>query len=360
MKKCYFVLILAVLHLILMGCAATRSSDFSGRAVPDDDFFNRKVAIDYPVYQKYTQCSLNEFIKGMEPGKWMKVSDAQWLYNMKNNKFNIYVLFIKHPLRKDTVMFQRVVINDVNVSEEGLFTLFNFTLSETDRNVINSGDVSTDGVFTLFNTASAEKENMPAGNKINRMPQNAPAEVPVSVAEAPKTPLVTRQTTEKQTTEPNSEAPVASAEAPEVTSKTKELSKVPTVPTMKPGGNSTDVKQETALNSTETKTSSFVLDKPVQAAPMQEMPGEEIQKTATTMSATTAALQTKDLAEKMPSAAKETPPSALLKIKVIGNRDSKRYHLPGMKYYKAVKAYHRVEFESEADAIKAGYHKAPR
>ncbi|MBN1365661.1 MAG: hypothetical protein JW976_12700 [Syntrophaceae bacterium] len=47
-------------------------------------------------------------------------------------------------------------------------------------------------------------------------------------------------------------------------------------------------------------------------------------------------------------------------VKVIGNRDSKRYHLPGMKYYNAVKAYHRVEFNSEADAIKAGYHKAPR
>ncbi|MBP7232473.1 MAG: hypothetical protein KBA28_11145 [Syntrophaceae bacterium] len=48
------------------------------------------------------------------------------------------------------------------------------------------------------------------------------------------------------------------------------------------------------------------------------------------------------------------------KVKVIGNRDSKRYHLPGMKYYHAVKAYHRVEFDSEAEAIQAGYHKAAR
>jgi hypothetical protein len=48
------------------------------------------------------------------------------------------------------------------------------------------------------------------------------------------------------------------------------------------------------------------------------------------------------------------------KIKVIGNSDSKRYHLPGMKYYNAVKVYHRVEFDSEADAIKAGYNKAPQ
>ncbi|MDA8124091.1 MAG: hypothetical protein M0009_02730 [Deltaproteobacteria bacterium] len=47
-------------------------------------------------------------------------------------------------------------------------------------------------------------------------------------------------------------------------------------------------------------------------------------------------------------------------FKVIGNSDSKRYHLPGMKYYQQVDAYHRVEFSSEDEAIKAGYHKAPR
>lgn len=51
---------------------------------------------------------------------------------------------------------------------------------------------------------------------------------------------------------------------------------------------------------------------------------------------------------------------AVQAIKVIGNSDSKRYHLPGMKYYDAVKAFHRVEFNSEADAIKAGYQKAPQ
>ena len=46
--------------------------------------------------------------------------------------------------------------------------------------------------------------------------------------------------------------------------------------------------------------------------------------------------------------------------KVICNRDSKRYHLPGMKYYHLVEANRRVEFSSEDEAIKAGYHKAPR
>jgi len=46
------------------------------------------------------------------------------------------------------------------------------------------------------------------------------------------------------------------------------------------------------------------------------------------------------------------------KTVVIGNRDSKRYHLPGMKYYNEVKAYHRVQFASEEEAVKAGYFRA--
>ena len=58
-----------------------------------------------------------------------------------------------------------------------------------------------------------------------------------------------------------------------------------------------------------------------------------------------------------PVVAKETPVVTAPKVKVIGNKDSKRYHLPGMKYYNKVAAYHRVEFDSEADAIKAGYHR---
>ncbi|HOC58373.1 MAG TPA: TolC family protein [Smithellaceae bacterium] len=47
-------------------------------------------------------------------------------------------------------------------------------------------------------------------------------------------------------------------------------------------------------------------------------------------------------------------------MKVIANTDSKRYHLPGMKYYDKVFEYHRIEFDSEEEAIKAGYRKAPR
>ncbi|MGZ6226480.1 MAG: sunset domain-containing protein [Syntrophales bacterium] len=41
----------------------------------------------------------------------------------------------------------------------------------------------------------------------------------------------------------------------------------------------------------------------------------------------------------------------------MGNRDSKSYHLPGMKYYDKVLERQRVIFDSEDEAIKAGYHK---
>ncbi|MFA6413199.1 MAG: helix-turn-helix domain-containing protein [Syntrophales bacterium] len=52
------------------------------------------------------------------------------------------------------------------------------------------------------------------------------------------------------------------------------------------------------------------------------------------------------------------PSSQAKSVKVIGNSDTKRYHLPGMKYYEQVKAYHRVVFRSEKEAIAAGYRKA--
>ena len=61
-----------------------------------------------------------------------------------------------------------------------------------------------------------------------------------------------------------------------------------------------------------------------------------------------------------PEATPAPVPEATQKTKVIGNSHSKRYHLPSMKYYNAVKASHRIEFDSEADAIKAGYNKAPQ
>jgi hypothetical protein len=50
------------------------------------------------------------------------------------------------------------------------------------------------------------------------------------------------------------------------------------------------------------------------------------------------------------------PPQKVMKV--VGNSDTKRYHLPGMKYYNKVKKYHRITFPSEKDAIDAGYYKA--
>ena len=51
----------------------------------------------------------------------------------------------------------------------------------------------------------------------------------------------------------------------------------------------------------------------------------------------------------------DSEPSGII---VIGNRDTKRYHLPGMPYYNKVKKHHRVLFESEQKAIESGYYKA--
>lgn len=68
--------------------------------------------------------------------------------------------------------------------------------------------------------------------------------------------------------------------------------------------------------------------------------------------------QAPTLAGATPASSVDREPEKM--IKVIGNRDSKRYHLPGMKYYDHVAAYHRVVFASEEEAVKAGYRKASR
>ena len=46
--------------------------------------------------------------------------------------------------------------------------------------------------------------------------------------------------------------------------------------------------------------------------------------------------------------------------KIIGNLKSKIYHLPGQAYYEKVKEERRVYFDSEEEAIRAGYRKAKR
>ena len=57
-------------------------------------------------------------------------------------------------------------------------------------------------------------------------------------------------------------------------------------------------------------------------------------------------------------ASQEKRPSAGATGKIVGNSDSKRYHLPGMKYHDKIKANHRVVFQSEKEALAAGYRKA--
>ncbi len=48
------------------------------------------------------------------------------------------------------------------------------------------------------------------------------------------------------------------------------------------------------------------------------------------------------------------------KVKVIGNRNLKSYSLPGMKDYGKMKPTDRIEFNSEEEAVRAGYRKAPQ
>jgi deoxyribonuclease-1 len=45
-------------------------------------------------------------------------------------------------------------------------------------------------------------------------------------------------------------------------------------------------------------------------------------------------------------------------VPVIGNKNSKKYHLPGCPSYDSVSEKNRVYFDTEQDAIKAGYTKA--
>lgn len=44
--------------------------------------------------------------------------------------------------------------------------------------------------------------------------------------------------------------------------------------------------------------------------------------------------------------------------RVVGNTDSKRYHLPGTPYYNKVNKSHRIYFNSEQEAIDNGYYKS--
>ena len=91
-------------------------------------------------------------------------------------------------------------------------------------------------------------------------------------------------------------------------------------------------------------------------APLQSESKNPVPKKQSTVAIAphqTTGVQTGNISQEAPAL-----PARKLNTQVIGNSDSKRYHLPGMKYYNMVKAHHRVEFYSEEEAIAAGFHKA--
>ena len=98
-------------------------------------------------------------------------------------------------------------------------------------------------------------------------------------------------------------------------------------------------------------------------APAARIAGEDRTVTTTAPAAAPAGSQEKAAPAESPAKPTVQGPAAAApdtkKIKVIGNRDSRRYHLPGMPDYDKVDADRRVEFDSEEAAIRAGYRKAP-
>jgi len=58
------------------------------------------------------------------------------------------------------------------------------------------------------------------------------------------------------------------------------------------------------------------------------------------------------------ASASASPVSNISQGKIIGNKNSLIYHLPGSASYNTIGATNRVYFNSEADAQKAGYRKA--
>jgi endonuclease YncB( thermonuclease family)/methylphosphotriester-DNA--protein-cysteine methyltransferase len=90
---------------------------------------------------------------------------------------------------------------------------------------------------------------------------------------------------------------------------------------------------------------------------------EETQDAAKTGSATTATAQTPPnnitlVSAGAPQSTSPSKPSSNSDGKVIGNKNSKVYHLPGCAGYTRVSEKNQVKFDSAADAEKAGFHLA--
>lgn len=87
-----------------------------------------------------------------------------------------------------------------------------------------------------------------------------------------------------------------------------------------------------------------------QEMPTKQQPPEVVEKEA----------PESKIQEASPLQGKQEPATMKKPVKVQASKTSKLYHLPGMRYYDKVFDYHRIEFDSEEEAIEAGYRKAPR
>ena len=184
----------------------------------------------------------------------------------------------------------------------------------------------------------------------------AEAKTAVQTAHTPKAPAAALPVIQAK---PVAQTPVAAKSAVHATASPKAPAAAPPVVQAKPVAK-TPMSEKSAVQTTAPAKAPAAAPPVIQAKPVAQTPAaakSSVQTTAPvkTPVATQAAAQAVTLARTSP-----VSPAPAQKVKVIGNRDSKRYHLPGMKYYNAVEAYHRVEFDSEADAIKAGYYKARR
>ncbi len=185
------------------------------------------------------------------------------------------------------------------------------------------------------------KEKSAQSVQVLKTPAAQPSQSPLS-AEPVATPVTRQQ-------------PALEQQAAKVMDTRATAAKTAAIPAPVVGQTKPALVQEPAktIDSKTTAAKTEPVDAPVaQQKPASEKPAAKVMDTKTTV-AKTAAIPAPAVVPAKPVPEKQS-------IKVIANSDSKRYHLPGMKYYDKVADYHRMEFNSEEEAVKAGYHKAPR
>lgn len=126
MKNRVFLLSLVALQIILWGC--------SGTSAPDT-LLAAKVAVKYSngvlYFPKSNGPTLRKFIASINPGKWEKIDNNQWIYRVKTTDAvtrkdsEISILFVRHPNQQDVVVFHRVAANGSDMSSEEKDYLYN-------------------------------------------------------------------------------------------------------------------------------------------------------------------------------------------------------------------------------------------